>query len=590
MAKTATVNKTQNTPANLMSNSSFKIMGRTFSFTQEEKICTILLAILVILIYTIRSKFLLIPFERDEGIYSYMGKLALEGKTPYIDFYEMKFPGLFYFYATVIALFGDTVKGMHTGFMYMNILTILLIYHAGKNLFSPGAGIISAITFAFVSLTPNLSGFTVQAEHGVAFFISLGLFFYALTKKNGRWYYFLLMGAAMGMAFMVKTSGVFMPLWGGLIIILDFIFSKKPKQFKPFLKNLLAYSAGGFSVIIIFFSIIFFKGSFKEMIYWTYEYSKVYVGGMPFEEGIKYFKYTRDAIVQNHKFLWVHSILAIGVCLFRPISFQLKAFGITLLLFSGLTIVPGFYFYGHYWIQALPGLALAAGLTYHCIITVLEPKIKLGKLKLRYIYLAVFAMLTYSHINALKSYYFHPNYELILRQVYGTNPFPEAMEIGNFINANSKPEDNIVLIGSEPQIYFYTKKKSPSRHAYFTALVSSVPMHKEWQREFVKDTEKAKPRYVVFFNNSFSLMVQPNTDNYVFEWANKYVSENYRPIGLIDMIDGQHSTYVWNQDINTYKPVSKNIIYIFERNDAIAAAAATTTTTATATTTPTTTP
>jgi hypothetical protein len=280
--------------------------------------------------------------------------------------------------------------------------------------------------------------------------------------------------------------------------------------------------------------------------------------------------------------------VAVSGCLLRSVPYQLKAFGVSLLIFSCLTIVPGYYFYGHYWIQILPGLAMAAGLTYHCIITAFEQKISLGKLKLRYIYLAVFAMITFSHINANKTYYFHPNYELILRQTYGTNPFPEAMEIGNYINANSKPEDNIVLIGSEPQIYFYTKKKAPSRHAYFTAVVTNIPMHKEWQREFVKDTEKAKPRYIVFFNNSFSLMVQPNTDNYVFEWANKYVSENYKPVGLVDMIDGQHSTYVWNQDINTYKPVSKNLIYIFERNDAIAAAAATATTTATST--PTTTP
>ena len=68
------------------------------------------------------------------------------------------------------------------------------------------------------------------------------------------------MGIALGLAFMVKTTGVFMSLWGGLIIILDFIFTK-PKKFKPFLLNLMAYSLGGLSMIAIFFSIIYFKGS-----------------------------------------------------------------------------------------------------------------------------------------------------------------------------------------------------------------------------------------------------------------------------------------------------------------------------------------
>jgi len=566
MAKKATVNKPQAAPNLLSSTSTFKIAGKTFTFSTEEKICSGLLAILILLVYIIRSNFLLIPFERDEGIYSYFGTLVLEGKTPYKDFYEFKLPGLFYFFALIVKLFGATVKGMHTGFMYVNIITVVMIYYASKNLFSPIAGIISATTFAFVSLTPNLSGFTVQAEHGVSLFISIGLFFYSRTKIKDGWLNYLLMGISMGLAFMVKTTGVFLALWGGLIIITDFLFTKKPKKIKPFLIHLVSYSIGGFSVIAIFVLIIFLKGTLSEMYFWTYKISTFYGNMVTFEDGIKYFKYTRDAIVQNHNFFWIQSVLALGVCLFPSINFKLKALAFTLLAFSFFTIVPGYFFYGHYWIQILPGLAVIAGLTYHCVITIFESKIKLGKLSLRYIYLSVFALLTFGHVNALKSYYFHPNYELILRQVYGSNPFPEAMEIANFINANSKPEDNIVLIGSEPQIYFYTKKKAPSRHAYFTILVTNVPQHKEWQREFVKDTEKAKPRYVVFFNHSISLMVQPNTDKYVFEWANKYITENYHLVGIADMVDGMQTNYVWKDALNGFQPKGQYVIYTYERN------------------------
>jgi hypothetical protein len=366
---------------------------------------------------------------------------------------------------------------------------------------------------------------------------------------------------------MVKTSGVFLAFWGGLIIVTDFLLTKKPRNTKAFLTNLISYGAGGISMVVIFVTIVIAKGSFNEMIFWVFDVAKFYVNMVPLEEGIKYFGYTRDAIVQNHKFFWIHALLAVGVCLFRPVNFKIKVLAISLLLCSFFTIVPGYYFYGHYWIQTIPGLAIIAGLTYHCVITIVGNGFKIGNLNLRYIYLTVFLLLTFGHINGLKSYYFHPNYERILRQVYGNNPFPEAMEIGNFINRISKPEDNIVLIGSEPQIYFYTKKRSPSRHAYFTSIVTNVPMHKEWQREFVKDTEKAKPRYVVFFKHPISLLVQPNTDSYVFDWANKYLTENYRVIGLVDMVDGGSSTYVFNpNEVNTYKPLGQNQIYIFERN------------------------
>jgi len=563
MAKTKIADK-KGTPSFLNGNKKIKLGSKEFTASNEDIICGFLLLLLVFIVHSIRSNFLMIPFERDEGIYSYFGKLVLEGKTPYIDFYEVKFPGLFYFYGLIVGIFGDTVKGMHTGFMYINILTLLFIYFASRNLFSPIAGLISAITFAFVSLTPNLSGFTVQAEHGVAFFIAMGLLFYSLARNSGKWAHYFFMGIAMGGAVMVKTSGVFLAFWGAIILFSDFIFTK-PRTAKNFWGSMLPYAAGGILIIGVMFTIIFIKGSFKEMMFWAYEHPKQYVSNMPFEEGVKYFKYTRDAIIQNHKFFWIHAILALVISLLKPVPWKLKIFGITLLAFSFLTIVPGYYFYGHYWIQTIPGLSVVAGLTYFAFISVLKGMFNVNHPRYKFIYLIVFIVLSFNHVTALKSYYFHPNYERILRTVYGNNPFPESMEIGNFINANSKPEDNIVLIGSEPQIYFYTKKKCPSRHAYFTSIVNDIPQHKEWQREFTADVEKANPKFIIFFNHPLSLLVQPNVDKYVFEWANEYITKNYNIIGVVDMIEGQSSVYVWREELTTYRPVSQNLIYIYER-------------------------
>jgi hypothetical protein len=559
MAKSQKINQLKKQTA--VNNTNFP----SFNYSAfEEKISLALLICLLIFVYIIRSKFSTIPFERDEGIYSYFGKLVLEGKTPYLDFYEVKFPGIFYFYAFIVSVFGDTVKAMHMGFMLINLASIFFVYYASKLLFTPIAGLISAITFAFLSLNPGLSGFTVQSEHGVAFFTSIGLLFYGLAIKHNKWQWYGLMGLAMGCAFMVKTSGVMFCLWGAVIILSDFIFTT-PKNYKNFLTNALAYSIGGISIVALLFLIIIKKGAFDEMYYWTYEHSKQYIGNVSLEEGLKYLGYTRNAILENYKLFWFHSILAIILCWAKSIDIKLKLFGITLLLFSFLSVVPGFYFYGHYFIQVVPGFAVVAGLTVYSVISISKKYFKEKSNLLPYIYLAVFSMLTYAHVNALKAYYLKPNYDKILRAVYGNNPFPEDMEIAKFINANSKPEDNIVLIGSEPQVYFYTKKKCPSRHAYFTALVNNVPKHKAWQSEFISDVEKAKPRYFIFYNHPISLLVQQGADTYVFDWANKYINEHYQLVGLVDMIDGPRSLYKWNQEALTYKPTSQYFIYIFER-------------------------
>lgn len=554
----------QNKPIKKAVASQIPSKSKPLVFFPEEKLCLILLVSLIVLVIIIRTKFLMMPFERDEGAYSYYGKLFLEGKVPYKDFYEQKFPGIFYFYGLMIFLFGETVRGMHSGFIFINVATIILIYLTARKLFSPIAGIIAATTFAFVSLTPGLSGFTVQSEHGVALFTSIGLFFYALSYKSKASYYYFLMGIAFGCAFMVKTSGMFFVLWGGLMLCIDFLFLKE-KRILQFFKTIAIYSGGVLLVIMVSLFIIYLKGSFKEMIFWAYTIPKQYVGKIPFSDGVKYFSFNLQAITNDHLFFWINALLAILLCLVRCIPVRIKLFGITLIFFSILPIVPGYYFYGHYWIQILPGLSILAGFTFYCFIAIIKNGFKIKSDALKYIYLSVFILLTLFHVAKMDSYYFKPNYEQILRAVYGNNPFPESMEIGKYINANAKPEDKIILMGSEPEIYFYTKKESPSRHAYFSAIVNNVPEHHQWQREFVSDVEKARPKYFIFFRHPISLFVQPNTDQYVFEWANKYINDNYNIVGIVDMIEGQTSNYVWNEEAKTYKPVSQNVIFILER-------------------------
>jgi 4-amino-4-deoxy-L-arabinose transferase-like glycosyltransferase len=550
--------------------------GKTSFFlnlSMEEKISLGILALILFTIVAIRSNFAGIGFERDEGAYSYYGKLLLEGKTPYVDFYEQKFPGIFYFYGLMVSLFGFTVQGLHAGFMYLNMLTVILIYATARKLFSPFAGVIAAITYAFVSIAPNLSGFTIQSEHGVSFFISLGLLFYALYREKGTWYQLFLMGLSFGMAFMTKTNGVFLVLWGGGTLILDYLFDKK-RSFKTLLINIGIYGAGGLLVIVLLFLLILIKGSFSEMIFWAYEVPKNYVGKIKFSDGVQYFKFSRDNIVANYTFFWIHALLGLGVCLLKSVDFKDKLIFLSLGLFSFLTIVPGFYFYGHYWIQLIPGLAILSALAFHGLTRFLKNTLNLKQASLPYIYLGIFVILTVRHTSALRTYYFHPNYDRVLRSVYGNNPFPETVEVANFINANSGPEDQTALLGSEPQFFIYTQKNYLSRHAYFAAIVADFKEHPQWQRELAADIEKASPRYVVFYNHGISLFVQPNTDKYIFEWANKYITEGYHLVGLADMVDGLPTNYVWKEALAGYQPKGQNIIYVYEKNAAPAPEAA----------------
>ena len=69
--------------------------------------------IVLVLAFTtfVRLRVADVPLERDEGEYAYAGQLILQGIPPYSLAYNMKFPGTYYAYAALMALFGESAWG-----------------------------------------------------------------------------------------------------------------------------------------------------------------------------------------------------------------------------------------------------------------------------------------------------------------------------------------------------------------------------------------------------------------------------------------------------------------------------------------------
>src|ERR1035437_10296206 len=61
------------------------------------------------------------PFDYDQGTFAYGGAAVLHGLRPYIDFWDIKPPNIFYTYAAAFALFGNNVRAVRL-FDYLNAL------------------------------------------------------------------------------------------------------------------------------------------------------------------------------------------------------------------------------------------------------------------------------------------------------------------------------------------------------------------------------------------------------------------------------------------------------------------------------------
>ena len=119
------------------------------------------------LVVAIRIRLLGIPLERDEGEYAYAGQLMLQGIPPYKLAYNMKFPGTYAAYALIMSMFGQTISGIHVGFLLVNAATIALVFLLGRRLINEMAGLVAAASYAVLSLSPTVLGFAAHATHFV---------------------------------------------------------------------------------------------------------------------------------------------------------------------------------------------------------------------------------------------------------------------------------------------------------------------------------------------------------------------------------------------------------------------------------------
>src|SRR5208337_3600694 len=172
------------------------------------------LSAIVLCAALIRLRLIDLPLERDEGEYAYAGQLMLQGIAPYKLVYSMKFPGIYAAYAAIMAVFGQTVIGIHLGLMLVNAATIVLIYLLGRRLFTPAAGIAASAAYALLSIGQGVDGTQAHATHFVALAALGGTLLLLRGIETRRWPTLLFSGLLYGIAVLMKQHGFLFVVFG----------------------------------------------------------------------------------------------------------------------------------------------------------------------------------------------------------------------------------------------------------------------------------------------------------------------------------------------------------------------------------------
>jgi len=522
----------------------------------------VVLLLIIVCAAAIRIRLSTMPFERDEGEYAYIAQQMLKGVPPYVSAYSMKLPGIYAVYALILAVFGQTHIAIHLGLVIVNAATILVIFWLTKDLFGELAGIASAGTYAIMSLATPVLGLSANAEHFVILPALVGLLLIYRTADKRRYVRLFAAGLLFGLAFVIKQHGIFFAVFAAVYLLYCGL-RHRPIKWKGLIFTQLVFMVGVITPFALVCLLYRQAGVFEKFWFWTFTYAGKYATAVPLSLAPSYFLVQFVPIFKSAMPIWSLALLGLVVIIIVRRLRPTAVFTVGLLAFSFIAICPGFYFREHYFIFLLPAVALLAGAGFAFLNNQLVGRLSSSCLwRVTVLVGAIAAGFT---LYQQRAYLFYNTPVNVCRLIYGVNPFPESLKIADFIRANSDANDTIVVIGSEPQIYFYSGRRAATRYIYTYPLMETHHYAAEMQKEMIGEIKSAKPEFMVFVNIPTSWLHRPDSVQDIFKWCDSYVSSFYDTVGIIEMHPYGQITSRWNEEVIGYKPASKYWVAVLKR-------------------------
>jgi len=527
----------------------------------------IVLGAVLIATAIIRIRLLMIPLERDEGEFAYMGQLMLQGIPPYKLAYNMKLPGTYAAYALIMSLFGQTIAGIHVGLLLVNLTSTVMVFLLTRRLLSQSTAVMAAASFALLTVSPTVLGTSAHATQFVLPFALGGCLLLLNLRDTDRLVTALWSGVMFGVAILMKQHAAFFVVFAAFYIV-DVQRSRRPAAWKPLMAQVMLLLVGAAVPFVITCLALYAAGVFHNFWFWTFTYAREYVLQITPAQGAFLAWQTFKGIVGAGLGIWVMAglglITAVGALFFDRKRRNEMLFLVGFALFSFLCMCPGFFFRNHYFVIIMPAAGMMIGLLMmYCAKWLVRMA---GPLAGFTIPAVIFTFVLTSSAHMQGDFLFRADPEQACRMMYGFNPFPESLEIGDYIREHSTKNDTIAVIGSEPQIYFYAHRHSATGFIYTYALMEPQKYASEMQRHMIREIEYSKPRYIVFTNIPTSWLARTESDMTIMLWLNDYLDKNYNVVGrsLAPAKGGSATTY-WGIQAQTNPLASQFGTLVFER-------------------------
>jgi hypothetical protein len=500
-------------------------------------------------------RLLLVPLERDEGEYAYAGQLLLQGVPPYATVYNMKLPGTYAAYALAEAAFGQTVAGVHLGFLLVNAAAIVLVALVARRLLGAAAGAMAGASYALLSLGPSVLGTSAHATHFAVLPAMGGLLLLLHGRRPERPGPAFLGAVLLGLALVMKQQAAFYPAFG-LLLYAAWQWRERASGAVGAALRLATFSATLALPLAVTCLLLWWAGVWERFWFWTVRYAREYAGVTPLALGWANLSRELPRVVVPALPIW--GLAGIGLVALladrqwadrRPVLL-----GFT--FFSALTVVPGLYFRPHYFVTLLPAVAILAGAGVAAVARRLHGT-RAGGARVALPAALAFGAVAWPVVWD-RAFLFELSPVQASRAMYGLEPFPEAAEIGRRLGADSALEDRIAVIGAEPEIFFHARRRSATGYIYVYPVWEGHALADRMARELALEVEAARPRWVVVEFVPERLRT----------WLGRFLARSYELEGRVDLVSAERTEYRWGVEARAPGDASARRLYVFRRRPA----------------------
>ncbi len=432
----------------------------------------------VFLLTLIGAAILLAPtltwdFAYDQGTFAYGGSALLKGLVPYIDFWDIKPPNIFYAYSAAFGFFGESIFAIRLLDYIVALITIALLFELSIRLWTgtPWGRLAAVMTSLLTVIQYYIMGpwNTAQPETYTMPWILLAVLLLLPERDVDRKEKLVkagLAGFAIGITIFFKyTNGIF------LVLALAMLWISTAKQ-KTNRHRLVFAVLGGFAIALgLQMLYLQGQGTLDDLINIgstaTLNYrDSNYSGDFSLQENLK-------TLAQNLDLLWI-VIAVIGWGLwsldhaarikYEATLYQsLLTLGIAAALSLFVVQLQNKGYAYHYWI-ALPWLSILIGAGVAHFATALHKVDALPRGSNAWIVGIVMVTLSYVWSSPVPLQARIADLIDVSSEKRPANGYIEGDSVSNFVLSNTSAADSIFIFGFHPYIYWRTGRAPANRY------------------------------------------------------------------------------------------------------------------------------